>query len=127
MKELILCEREESSMASSWDEYLVLRLKDDGSYLLFTGKFEVLEDASGYWNDETEDYDLPEEIDGKEVLWVSDGYVIGGDLDYFNAEEAVEFKKANSKTVRDWLEATAWADDVDIGDVAEGIEKIQTQ
>ena len=68
MKELILSEREESTMASTWDEYLVLRLNDNGSYVLYTGRYEVLEEAGIYWNDESEEYDLPEKIAGKEVL-----------------------------------------------------------
>lgn len=125
MKELILAEREVYGMSNSWDEYLVLRCHENQGFLLYTGKFECLTEASKFWNDETEEYELPDRIDGKKVVCIKDGYVVGGELDYEYEKDAIAFKHSNSPDVLEWLEKSEWADDVEMTAIDEGIDKLR--
>ena len=49
-------------MVGAWTEYLYLQ-PEMGGYKLFTGQHEALADLTQFFNEETEEYDLPDEID----------------------------------------------------------------
>jgi hypothetical protein len=76
MQQLILAEREASGMTSTWDEFLCLRLNDDQTFFLCTGRRAVLAEASEYYNEETEELEVPEEIDGQAVWGIKDDCVV---------------------------------------------------
>lgn len=46
MMQEILAEREASGMTSTWDEFLCVELNKDQSFTLYTGRREVLAEAS---------------------------------------------------------------------------------
>jgi hypothetical protein len=66
------------SPAASWDEYLVLERLGDGKFDLAIRQYEVLAEASDYWDEEREDWSLPDQIEGEDVVRVEDDYVVGG-------------------------------------------------
>lgn len=117
--------REQSSMVSCWTEHLCLAPIGGGRNRLFTGQYEALAELNDYYNEETEDYDLPDEIDGKIVNGFQDEYVVGGDLQYFESEEAVEFSSPDEPHVSDWLYASGWNSLVTLGDLSRKVNAQQ--
>lgn len=99
----VLTEREESSMASVWNVYLCLKRKSEYRYELSIRRYEALVEAAEYYDDEQEDYILPDEIDGIPVVGLEDDYVVGGELQFYNDDEAIEFATLYSYAVRAWL------------------------
>ena len=95
-------------MTSHWKEYLCLTYGDQTNYKIFQGRYEVLAEASEFYSDEEEAYDLPESIDGKKVIEIEDGYVVGGELSYLDEEEAVEFNYLNDSKLIQWLKDFSW-------------------
>ena len=80
-------------------------------YKIFEGRYEVLAEASEFNSDDEEDFDLPEFIDDKKVMGVEDGYVVGGELSYFDEVEAVEFNHFGDPNLIQWLKDFSWAED----------------
>jgi len=76
MMQEILAEREASGMTSTWDEFLCVELNKDQSFTLYTGRREVLAEASDFYNEDTEDYEIPDEIDGQAVWGVKEDCVV---------------------------------------------------
>ena len=74
----IIAERERSGMASVWDEYLCLRKVSETEYELSVRAYEVLAEGWDYYDEETEGYDLPDEINGKGVVGFVDEWIVGG-------------------------------------------------
>lgn len=105
----VIASREVSSMVSSWTEFLCVELDAEGTaFRLFTGRYEALDEVHAYINPDTEQLDLPEEIDGKKVVGVEDDYVIGGDLTPFEEDELLSLEDPDSEIVCSWLEAKNW-------------------
>ncbi len=88
------------------DGYLCLAPAATGR--LFTGRYEALLESSAFYNEETEDYELPEEIDGKLVKGIEDEYVVGGELECFDDSEAVEIGLLDEPQVAGWLDGSGW-------------------
>jgi hypothetical protein len=107
----IIASREASSMASVWTEYLCLMAGDTKRFKVFTGGYEGLDEASKYYVEETEEYVLPETIDGKIVVGVDvDGVcVIGGELTYYGIDDDVEFDNLDELELANWLHAQRWS------------------
>ena len=105
----IIASREQSSIVSTWTEYLCLEPISTVRYRLFTGRYELLAELSAFYNEETEEYELPEEIDGKSVQGFDDEYVVGGELQYFDDEHAVEFSSPDELDVAEWLGDSRWS------------------
>jgi len=59
MMQEILAEREASGMTCTWDEFLCVGLNKDQSFTLYTGRREVLAEASDFYNEDTEEYEIP--------------------------------------------------------------------
>jgi hypothetical protein len=98
-KQLIIAEQEQSSMASTWTEYLVLeRRAKTKDWRLFVGKYEVLAECWDYFNDETQDFDLPKSIQRNKVVGIEDGWVIGGPLQAWDHPE-ISFFEINDDVV----------------------------
>jgi hypothetical protein len=120
----ILASREQSSMVSTWTEYLCLQRDEAGGYNLFTGQYEALAEREQFFNEETGEYDIPDEIDGQVVVGVDDDYVVGGELDYIHDEQAVSFKSLDEKGLADWLETSGWSYKVDLMTIITAASKI---
>jgi hypothetical protein len=106
----ILAEREGSSMASAWTEYLCLRIVQGGPHQLFQAQYEPLGECEGYFNEETQEYELPDEINGQPVVGMEDEWVVGGSLEPFQEELAMEFTSVDEPKVASWLKAYGWSD-----------------
>ena len=104
----VLAQREGSGMTSHWKEYLCLTDGNHTKYKIFEGRYEVLAEATEFYSDDEEDYDLPEFIDDKKVMGIEDGYVVGGELSYFDKEEAVEFDYLGDPKLNQWLKDFSW-------------------
>jgi hypothetical protein len=118
---MILVSREQSSMVSTWKEYLCLQPDVARGYRLFTGQYEALADREQFFNDETGAYDLPDEIDGKAVAALEDDYVVGGELSCFDDEQSVLFKSPDDPAVAQWLESSGWSEMVNVGAIRAAI------
>lgn len=105
---MILSSREEASMASTWTKYLCLERGDSKRYRLFTGQYEPLGEIAEYYDEESEEYVIPESIDGKDVAGTDDDYIVGGDLSWHNEDETVEFNSLDEPSVAEWLKSQKW-------------------
>jgi hypothetical protein len=90
-KYTVLDEREESSTSSCWNVYLCLCVGDKKTYRLFNGRYEALAEREEYYNEETEDFDIPDEIRGLKVVGIEDDCVVGGEPHWFEEKDTVEF------------------------------------
>ena len=105
---VIVAERENSSMASNWTEYLCLCNGKEQAFQLFTGMYEDLAVASDYYNEETCDYNLPEQINGKMVVKIDDDVVVGGELGFTEFEDMIEFNQLDDPQLVQWLTNSRW-------------------
>ena len=76
----ILASREGASIASNWSEDLCLKRIDETVFELFVGGYEVVAEVSDFFDEETGDEEIPDEIDGYPVQGVVDGYITGGEI-----------------------------------------------
>ena len=104
----IIAERERSGMASVWDEYLCLRKVSETEYELPVRAYEVLAEGWDYCDEETEGYDLPDEINGKGVVGFVDEWIVGGSLIETEAFKGLLFKDLNHPDVTQWFEEVKW-------------------
>jgi hypothetical protein len=95
----ILGSREQSTMVSNWTEYLRLSKPDHDSALLEICQYEALGEQTS--NDEGEPEEPPDEIDGKKVVGIEDGIIIGGDLICYN--EFIHFIEQTLPDAISWL------------------------
>lgn len=100
--------REGSSPASTWSEDLCLKRVSQTHFDLFVGGYEVVGETSDFFDEETGEEEIPDEIGGHPVRGVEDGYVIGGEI--VKNEEYGEFQFSDFKAadVRGWLESVNW-------------------
>jgi hypothetical protein len=120
----IIASREQSSMVSSWTEYLCLQRDVAGAFKLFTGQYEALAEREQFFNEETGDYDIPDEIDGQVVAGADDDYVVGGELAYFDDEQAVSFTSPDDQAVAEWLKTSGWSERVDAALIRGAVVKV---
>jgi hypothetical protein len=121
---MILASREQSSMVSTWTEYLCLQQDESGGYKLFTGRYEALAECKQFFNEETGECDIPEEINGQQVVGVDDDYVVGGELGCFDNEQVVFSKSLDDKVVATWLQASGWSGMFDVANIRTSLQKI---
>ena len=103
----ILAERDVYSLTSAWEECLCLTMISPTTYELSIRSYERLAEASDYWCEEQEDYDLPSYINDKKVFYIYDDWVIGGHLVKRPYPE-VQFKDLESLEIGSWLEIEGW-------------------
>ena len=65
-------------------------------------------EVHGYYNEDTEDYDLPEEIDGVRVGGYEDEWVISEELVDSPQYEPVRFCSMNDPKLMAWLDESGW-------------------
>ena len=104
----IIAARERSGMASVWDEYLCLRKVSETEHELSVRVYEVLAEGWDYYDEETEGYDLPDEINGKGVVGFVDEWIVGGSLIETEAFKSLLFKDLNHPDVAQWFEEVEW-------------------
>jgi hypothetical protein len=103
-----IAEREESSMAACWNVYLSICPGDSGRYRIFNGRYEALAEREAYYNEDTEDFDIPDQINGVKVFGIEDDWIVGGDPTWINTADTVEFETIDSLSFREWLLANQW-------------------
>ena len=77
----ILSEREAATLGSSWKEYLTIRNIGPGRAKLEICRYEVLAEWYAREDDEGNEIPLPGVYNGKKVVGVEDGYLVGGKLE----------------------------------------------
>lgn len=97
-------------MVTGWTEFLCLDTGDNKKFRVYTGRYKSLGPASSYCGPQTVEYLLPNEIDGNTVVGTEDDWVVGGELDWHNAEDTIEFDGLNEEDVQIWLDASGWGD-----------------
>ena len=110
----ILASRERISGISVWTEHLCLQAEEGGGYKLFTGHYQSLAHWEDFYDEETGDYTVPDEIDGFEVVGMEGDDIVGGELDYNDEAQAVTFRSHDEEHVRTWLKSTGWYSKVDV-------------
>ena len=125
MNQFIFAEREASGMTSTWDEFLCVSLNDDRTFCVYTGRREVLAEASEYHNEETDEYEIPEEIDAQAVWGVKDDCIVSEAVGNFD-DEALRLTDFDAEAVRIWLEHTDWIHDASPLDVQQALSKLKS-
>ena len=124
MMQEILAEREASGMTSTWDEFLCVELNKDQSFTLYTGRREVLAEASDFYNEDTEEYEIPEEIDGQAVRGVKDDCVVSESVGDFD-DATLKLASFDREEVQAWLVETDWIDYASPADVKKTLAKLK--
>jgi hypothetical protein len=102
----ILGSREQSSMASTWTEYLRLSKPHKNSPLLEICMYEGLGEQK--WNEDGEPAELPDKINGKKVVGVDDGIIVGGALGCYSDDDSLSFTKHTLPDAISWLASHKW-------------------
>ena len=107
---VVLRNRECSSMVSTWDELLCVGFGSVKPYKLYLGAFEFLGERSEFYDDEADEYVLPDTINGKAVRGFKDDAVIGCEVENasYRPEDEIEFDEPSE--CEDWLTETNWLD-----------------
>jgi hypothetical protein len=106
----VIATRERSTMVSTWVEELCLEKISGTEFELFVGGYGVLAVASDFYNEDTEEEDIPNEIDGYPVKGVYDGVVVGGEIFKDERTGGVRFSEFDNPDVIGWLESVNWGD-----------------
>ena len=104
----IISSRDGSSPASSWSEDLCLKRVSDTEFELFIGGYEFVAEVSDFFNEETEEEEVPEEIGGYPVQGIQEGYVIGGEILKNEGNGEVQFSDPEISEVKEWLASVDW-------------------
>ena len=107
-KPIVIAQREASSMASTWNEYLCLTKGELNSYRLYIAQYEFLAELNDFYDEDLDDYVVPEQVDGQAVVGIEDDYVVGGELVQQDESEDVEFSSVFDPGVRAWLKRIRW-------------------
>ena len=90
----IIDSRECSTLASTWSEDLCLKRVSQTHFELFVGGYDVVGETSEFFDEETGEEEIPDEIGGYPVRGIEDGYVIGGEI--VKNEEYGEFQSSSN-------------------------------
>jgi len=124
MMQEILAEREASGMTGTWDEFLCVELNDDQSFTIYTGRREVLAEASDFYNEDTEEYEIPEEIDGQAVWGVKDDCIVSESVGDFD-DATLKLANLDLEVIKAWLVETNWIEDASAADVKRALVKLK--
>jgi hypothetical protein len=102
----ILATREGASMASTWTEYLRLSKTGPRAALLQVCMYEALAEAPEPEDDDHEP-EIPREIDGKKVVSVDDGWIVGGELSALDGRWFL-FQSGEVEAAVEWLKGERW-------------------
>lgn len=112
-----LAHRQSSSMTSTWTEYLVLTRGQSKKYLLAPAGYDALAEANDYFDENADDYKLPLEINGRKIIGIQDGWVIGGDLGINMDWSGLEFDSPDEPEVAAWLDDFEWSNQIKVTDI----------
>lgn len=104
----ITAERERSGMTSVWNEYLCLRKVSETEHELSVRAYEILAEGWTYYDEETEDYDLPDEINGRTIIGFVDEWIVGGSLIETEAFKSLNFSDLDHPEVTQWFDEIKW-------------------
>jgi hypothetical protein len=119
---VFISEREFSSMSSTWLEQLVIVKGYEKKYRIANAAHDAIAEAYEYFNEDKDDYELPAEIDGQQVLGVSDGYIIGGELGIDMDNAGLDFDDPEEDEVKNWLVEHGWSTQVTPGEIRQKLE-----
>jgi hypothetical protein len=122
-RQIILAERDDQNMWSSTHVFLVLTLNEDGGLFLHQGSYEYLAEACQYFDDDVDEFVLPKEINGKKVVGVEEGYVIGGSIE--GGLDFLEVRSCGANQISDWLRERSWGDKIDAESVLWRIKDLE--
>jgi hypothetical protein len=104
----IIDSRECSTLASTWSEDLCLMRVSETHFELFVGGYDVVGETSDFFDEETGEEEIPDEIGGYPVRGVEDGYVIGGEIVKNEEYGEVQFADLEAAEVQEWLTGVEW-------------------
>ena len=108
---VVLRKRECSSMVSTWDELLCVGFGSVKPYKLYLGAFEILGERSEFYDDEADEYILPDDINGKAVRGSKGDMVIGYEVENASYRPEDEFEFDEPSECEGWLAGARWVDD----------------
>jgi hypothetical protein len=104
----ILASREESTMVSTWTQYLCLGKGRQKHFRMFTGQYDAIAEVEQFPHDEaTGHHHVPDTIDGERVVMVEDGYVLVDNM--LENDDVCEFDNVEEPALRVWLDEHNWA------------------
>jgi hypothetical protein len=92
---VIVASVEQSTMASTWTEHLCLHRTAEGKWCIDIRGYEVIGEASEYQNEEG---NLPDQIDGQDLIGTEDGFVVVDNL-VLHSDTMYEFDKSEAGRV----------------------------
>ncbi len=121
---VVLRDRESSSMASTGDELLCFGFGTVKPYKLYLGTFEILGERSQFYDHETDEYVLPDDINGKAVRGSKDDVVIGYEVENASYRPEQEFEFDHPSECERWLTEARWMDDRLLSELRAALFKI---
>ena len=121
---VVLRKRECSSMVSTWDELLCVGFGSVKPYKLYLGAFEILGERSQFYDDEADEYVLPDTINGKAVRGFKDDAVIGCEVENASYRPEDEFEFDDPSECESWLTDARWMDDRLLAELSAALVKI---
>lgn len=107
----ILEQKTESTMVSTWTEYLCLQMLADNMFEISMRSYAIIGDLNSYYDEEADDYVIPDQIDGQKVVGVEDGYIVGGELtEVGDHMSPLEFANVEDEELIDWINANGFDD-----------------
>jgi hypothetical protein len=109
----VIEQREQSSMGGGcWQEFLVLEKLNDREFQLDIRGWDCLGEIGelGFEEDEMGELIVPEEINGKLIGEIEDGFVYGGELVSSQNEGEVKFTRPDQDEIIRWLKDVRWHD-----------------
>jgi hypothetical protein len=79
-------------------------------FKLFTGVYELLDEADKYLDPKSDGYELPKEIDGKLVAGIDGEWVVGGNLICQEPDDLIEFDEPEDQALAQWIDQNDWSD-----------------
>ena len=121
---VVLRNRECSSIVSTWDELLCVGFGSVKPYKLYLGAFEILGERSEFYDDEADEYILPDDINGKAVRGSKGDMVIGYEVENASYRPEDEFEFDVPPECERWLAESQWLDDRLLADLAAALMKL---
>jgi hypothetical protein len=111
-------------MVSTWDELLCLGFGSVKPYKLYLGAFETLGERSEFYDDEADEYALPDDINGKAVRGSKGDMVIGYEVENASYRPEEEFEFDHPSECESWLTEARWMDDRLLAELSAALVKI---
>ena len=118
-----LAEREQSSIVSTWTEFLTLSSGQSKKYLIASAGYEALAEIHEFFNEDKDDYDeIPEEINGQKVVRIEGEYIVGGPLIVNSDYSGLEFDDPSDPALDAWLADSGWIELIGVDDVKKALD-----